>query len=149
MKVRQDLLRELMGPVVQTSPKVESTGGGSFGKYSAWLRLRDMPFDLLPSCSYMVRGESQKSEYIGKLGDKVVVGGLIGEGPNRVYNRELMTFYKEMYELRETSKDEETRRYKVCPSTGRLLRLAIRRGPTGLARAYWSTVDRLFRKRSY
>jgi len=47
----------------------------------------------------MVRGESQKSEYIGKLGGKVVLGGLVGEGLNRNYNRGLMTTYKELYHV--------------------------------------------------
>jgi len=35
VRVRQDMLRELMVPVVQSSPKPESTGGGSYGKFSA------------------------------------------------------------------------------------------------------------------
>jgi len=104
VKLKRDLLSELMGSVVQTSPTGVERGGMPFGKYAEWLRLRDMPFDLLPSCSYMVRGESQKSEYIGKMGGKVVLGGLVGEGLNRKYNRGLMTTYKELYYVLEDAK---------------------------------------------
>lgn len=53
----------------------------------------------------MVRGESQKSEYIGKMGGRTVLGGLIGEGPNSSYNRDLMYSYRDMYQILEVIKN--------------------------------------------
>jgi hypothetical protein len=73
-----------------------------------YLNKRRMPFDLLPSCSYLVRGtEKFKGYKTGlsplRLSASPPCGGITKEGPNTKSNKKLMTFYLEL---------ERTKAYK-------------------------------------
>lgn len=97
----------------------------------------------------MVRGESQKSEYIGKMGGKTVYGGLVGEGPNRSYNKDLMHLYRKMYHIIELIKDRDAYE-KQRASLGLNPKTKYsHRSDSGLPPAYWTCVNELFSKRSY
>lgn len=107
VKLKRDLLCELsksklvLNPttaMVETDPQP--------GSYRHWLQYWEAPFDLLPSCGYRISGQRVKAG-LGKLDQRIELGGIIGQGLNRKYNRQLMNHYKK---LKETSSRKESRR---------------------------------------
>jgi hypothetical protein len=126
VKLKRDLLCELMKAKMGSNPEsVQEEEEPNPGSYKAWLRHWNCPFDLLPSCGYRISGKRVK-EGLGRLDRKVEIGGIIGTGLNRVYNRQLMNHYKA---LKETSHRGENSRRKGWD--------------------YWSIVGRLFRHPAY
>jgi len=134
--LHQDLRKELSDAVVVSSDmelegeSMDTNSGFKMnrrnGGYQSHLDRYRMPFDLIPSCSGILRGEKSMSRIERYYGIQKTVreGSYIQEWANGPSNTKLMIMY------------ESLRRSKL-ESKGR----------TG--EKYWATVERLFRMEEY